>query len=129
MSIAIQWHNPKQTAIHLELRRGWTWDELNDAIQEVDKLITSVEHTVHIIIDIRKAGSIPGDFMSMAGDIFANGEARANEGKRVVIGAGSLIRIAYNGILAVYRHKLANRPFLFASNLDEAYEMIGLSPS
>jgi hypothetical protein len=125
MSIAIQWHNPHRTAIHLELKRGWTWEELKDAIQEVDKMITSVEHAVHIIIDIRKAGSIPSDFMSMAGDIFASGDARSNEGKRVVIGAGSLIRIAYSGVLAIYGHKLASRPFHFASNLNEAYEMIG----
>lgn len=127
MSIAIQWHNLAQTVIHLELRRGWMWEELTDAIQEVDRLITSVEHTVHIVIDIRKAGSIPGDFMSMAGDIFASGDARSNEGKRVVIGAGGLIRIAYSGVLAIYGHKLANRPFLFASDLDEAYELIGES--
>jgi len=124
MSIIIQWDNPEQTVIHLELKRGWTWEELQDAIHEVDKLIISVDHTVHILIDIRKAGGIPGDFMSMAGDIFASGDARSNEGKRVVIGAGTLIRFAYSGVLAVYGHKLANRPFLFASDRDEAYELI-----
>lgn len=124
MGIVIQWDNPEQTVIRLELKRGWAWGELDDAIHEADKLITSVDHTVHIIIDIRKAGGIPSDFMSMAGDIFASGDARSNEGKRIVIGAGSLIRIAYSGVLAVYGHKLANRPFQFASNMDEAYKLI-----
>ena len=124
MSIEIQWDNPEQTIIRLELKRSWTWEELDQAIHEADKLITSVNHMVHIIIDIRKAGGIPSDFMSMAGDIFASGDARSNEGKRVVVGAGSLIRIAYSGVLAVYGHKLANRPFLFAANMDEAYKLI-----
>ncbi len=127
MSIVIQWDNPEQTVIHLELRRGWIWEELKDAIREVDKLITSVDHTVHIMIDIRKAGSIPGDFMSIAGDIFASGDARSNEGKRVVIGAGTLIRMAYKGVLAIYGHKLANRPFLFASSVEEAEKLIAQS--
>ncbi|MBL8165556.1 MAG: hypothetical protein JNJ61_26470 [Anaerolineae bacterium] len=124
MSIKIGWDSAEQQIVRLEFQRGWTWDTLNKAIQRADDLIISVPHTVHLIIDIRNAGGLPGDFMTRAGDIFAQGDARPNEGKKVVVGAGPLIRAAYSGFLAVYGHKLQSRPFHFASSLDEARDMV-----
>ncbi len=124
MNILIDWHNNEQNAIHLRFERGWTWDHLQQAIRQADTMIESVPHTVHLIIDLRNGGGVPGDFMSVAGDIFAQGEARANEGQRVVVGAGMLLRAAYRGLLAVYGGQLAERPFLFAASLDEARQML-----
>jgi hypothetical protein len=123
MHIHVDWANNACNIVHLTFERGWTWDDLKQAIQKVDTLIESVEHTVHLIIDIRNGG-IPSDFLAAAGDIFAQGEARANEGKRIVIGAGMLIRAAYHSLQAVYGSKLAERPFLFAGSMDEAHRLI-----
>ena len=123
MSIQVNWANDTQNIVHLTFERGWTWDDLKGAIHQADALIDSMEHTVHLIIDIRNGG-IPNDFLAAAGDIFAQGEARANEGKRVVIGAGILIRAAYRSLQAVYGAKLADRPFHFAGSVDEAYGII-----
>ena len=123
MHIHVQWADDAHNIVHLTFERGWTWDDLKAAIHQADALIDSVEHTVHLIIDIRNGG-IPNNFLAAAGDIFAQGEARANEGKRVVIGAGMLIRAAYRSLQAVYGAKLADRPFLFAGNMDEAQRLI-----
>jgi hypothetical protein len=97
---------------------------LRAAIAQADGLITSVEHPVHLIIDIRNSGGLPGDFLSRAKDLFGQGEARANEGQRVVIGAGRLLRMAYKSLLAVYGQHLEGRPFLFANDLDEARQLL-----
>jgi hypothetical protein len=78
-----------------------------------------------MVIDIREAGGIPRDFMRVAGDVFASGDARSNEGQKIVVGANSLIQLAYNGFVKVYGHKLQNRPFVFAPSLDAAYSMLG----
>jgi hypothetical protein len=123
MAIQVQWANPEQTAIHLKMERGWTWDDLYGAIQRSDDLLTSVPHRVDLIIDISAAGGIPRDFMRVAGDVFASGEARSNEGKKIVVGAGWLIKGAYNTFLKVYGGQLKNRPFLFAATMDEANAM------
>lgn len=123
MPIDVKWANDAQNIVHLTFERGWTWEDLKQAIQQADKLIDSVEHTVHLLIDIRNGG-IPNDFLGAAGDIFAQGEARANEGKRIVIGAGMFIRAAYRSLQAVYGAKLADRPFHFAANAEEAHEII-----
>jgi hypothetical protein len=123
MTILINWGSPQQDIIHLTFQPGWTWEHLKQAIQQADHMIGTVEHTVHLIIDLR-GGGVPRDFMSLAGDIFAEGTARPNEGQRVVIGAGLLIRAAYRSLTAVYGAQLANRPFLFANTVDEARALL-----
>jgi hypothetical protein len=124
MSINVQWANDQQNMIHLELQRGWKWNELYTALEQVDDMIASVPQTVHLLIDIRKAGGIPADFMTVAGDMFSKGSARPNEGKKIVVGAGPLIRMAYSGFVSTFGSQLKNRPFLFASNMDEAEAML-----
>jgi hypothetical protein len=126
MGIAVKWdnENPTQTTIHLQFEPDWNWVELHEAIEIADSMIVSVKQTVNLIIDIRDAGGIPHDFMQAAGEIFAGGNAQPNEGRRVVVGAGRLIQMAYNGLARVYSQQLANRQFLFAANLAEARTLL-----
>ena len=127
MSILVNWESAN--TIQLEFEPGWTWDQLNAAIVEADAMITSVDYPVHLLIDIRNAGGLPGDFLTRAKDIFAQGEARANEGQRIVIGAGRLLRMAYGSLVAVYGQQLAERPFLFANDLEEAQRLLTSTPN
>jgi hypothetical protein len=126
MSIQVVWDNPQQNVICITLARGWTWDNLQGAIQQADDLIISVPQVVHLLIDIREAGGMPRDWMTRAGDLFAQGEARPNEGQKIVVGAGMLIRAAYQGFLAVYGRNLQGRPFQFAASVEEARTLIDL---
>ena len=128
MQINVGWDNSDHRIVRIVFQRGWTWQDLRQAVQQADELIKSEPHTVHLVIDIHDAGGLPGDFISRAGELFAQGEARSNEGQKIVIGAGTLIRMAYKGFLKVYGNKLEGRPFTFADNLDEARAML-VTPS
>jgi hypothetical protein len=127
MGIQVGWDNGDNSTIRLAFEPGWTWNDLYGAIETADSMIVSHDNTVNLIIDIRKAGGIPGDFMRIAGDLFASGSARPNEGTRVVVGAGRLIRLAYNSVVNIYSGQLKDRRFLFASTLDEARELLNTS--
>lgn len=122
MNIAVSWHTP--SIVLLQFRPGWSWDDLYTAIKEADALISSADHTVHLVIDLSRAGRIPGDFLRVAGDVFASGEARANEGQRLVVGAGALIRAGYSTLAHVYGGSLRARPFRFVNSLAEAYALL-----
>ena len=124
MQINVAWDNTDHRIVRIVFQRGWTWQDLHHAVQQADELIISKPHTVHLVIDIQDAGGIPGDFITRAGELFAQGDARSNEGQKIVIGAGALIRIAYKGFLTVYGNKLEGRPFAFADNLDAARAML-----
>ncbi len=123
MPIEVAWGDPAQTTILLRLERGWTWEELTQAVAQADALITSVGHQVHLLIDLRGSG-IPRDFLRVAQDLFDQGDARPNEGQRIVIGAGPLARAAYQGLRSVYGAQLAERPIRFADDLDQARQML-----
>src|SRR5690242_19616547 len=129
MQINVGWDNSDHRIMRIVFQRGWTWQDLRQAIHQADDLINSEPHTVHLVIDIHDAGGLPGDFITRAGELFAQGEARSNEGQKIVIGAGTLIRMAYKGFLKVYGYKLEGRPFTFADNLDEARAMLATPSS
>ncbi len=122
MNIAVDWYTP--TVILLQFKPGWTWEDLYAAIKQADALIASADHTVHLVIDLSRAGRIPSDFLRVAGDVFASGAARPNEGQRVVIGAGALIRAGYSTLARVYGGSLRARPFHFTSSLAEARALL-----
>jgi hypothetical protein len=124
MRVTISWGDVAQSVILLEFKRGWTWGDLRAALQQADTMITSVEHTVHLIVDIRAAGGIPADFITQAGDMFAQGAARPNEGKKIIIGAGMMIRMAYRTFVSTFGSHMKNRPFLFADSMTEAQALM-----
>jgi hypothetical protein len=126
MGIQVSWANAQTVLITFQ--PGWVWDELYASVGEADRMIVNAEGTVHLIIDIRKAGGIPRDFLNVAGDLLNQGSARDNVGEKVVVGANWLIRTAYQGFLSVYGHRMEGRPLRFASNLDEAQAMLTATP-
>lgn len=128
MSIDIQWMDNRQTQILLKFKRGWTWAALTDAIREADDRISSVTQTVHLLLDLTEAGRPPLDFIKVAGDLFSSGDARPNEGLRIIIGASWLLRSAYNTLSKVYGAKLAERPILFADSMSQAQELLLAQP-
>lgn len=122
MGIQVSWDD-SQTLL-ITFQSGWTWDELFAAVEQADKFIVSVPHRVNMMIDIRQAGGLPRDFLSKAGDLLNQGEARANEGEKVVVGANWLIRTAYQGFLSLYGHRVEGRPLQFASSPEEARALL-----
>lgn len=129
MNIQVGWDNNEHTIVRIVFQHGWTWGDLRQAVSQADALIISQPHTVHLLIDIHEAGGIPGDFITRAGELFAQGEARHNEGQKVVVGAGTLIRIAYKTFLRVYGNHLDGRPFTFADSLESARTLLALPSS
>lgn len=93
MGIITRWDDKQQTIVLLEFETSWTLDDLKQAVQEADALIGSVDHRVDLLIDIEDS-RMPSDFMGMARVLLAEGEARANEGRRVVVGASVMFRQA-----------------------------------
>ena len=123
MGINTKWDDAKQTRVLVEFETSWSWKELDDAFEAIDKLILSVTHNVDIIIDL-EGTSIPKDFMNAAKKILANPERRDNEGNRVVIGASDFMRSAYQTLKGAFGNKLAGREVLFANDLSHARSML-----
>ena len=123
MAIVTRWDNKKKTIILLEFESEWTWDELEEAVQKADGLIGSVEHFVDLIIDLEGA-AIPRDILTGAKNLLASGEARPNEGARVVVGANGALRTIYQTLQKTLNNDVEGREVLFAPNLSDARAII-----
>ena len=127
MAIVTRWDNKKKTIVLLEFESEWSWEELEEAVQRADTLIGSVGHYVDLIIDL-EGTMIPKDVFSAAKTLLASGEARPNEGARVVVGANGTIRTIYQTIHKTFNNAVEGREILFAPNLSDARAIIrGLS--
>ena len=123
MAILTRWDNKKKTIVLLEFESEWTWQDLEGAVQRADALIGSVEHYVDLIIDLEGA-AIPKDVFTAAKTLLDSGEARPNEGARVVVGANGAIRTIYQTIQKTFNSAVQGREVLFAANLSDARAII-----
>ena len=123
MAIVTRWDNKGKTVILLEFESEWSWDELESAVDKADRLIGSVEHFVDLIIDL-EGTAIPKDIFSSAKALLDSGEARPNEGARVVVGANGAIRTLYQTIHKTFNSAVEGREILFAANLNDARAII-----
>ena len=123
MAIVTRWDNKKKSVILLEFESEWTWDELEAAVQKADGLIGSVEHYVDLIIDL-EGTSIPSNVLNAAKTLLASGEARPNEGARVVVGANGALKTIYQTIQKTFNSAVEGREVLFAPNIADARAIV-----
>jgi hypothetical protein len=125
MAIVTQWDNRNKTAILLEFETEWSWADLENALQEADELIISVQHQVDIIIDM-EGSNIPKDFVNAVKKLMSeNGnDARHNEGHRIVVGANKAMRAVYNTVQSTFKNQFENRKLLFAADVDDARSIL-----
>ena len=123
MAIVTRWDDKKKTIVILEFESEWSWEQLEAAVHKADGLIGSVEHHVDLIIDLEGA-SIPKDIFSAAKTLLDSGEARPNEGARVVVGANGALRTIYQTIQKTFNSSMDGREILFAASLSDARAII-----
>ncbi len=123
MAIVTRWDDKKQSIVLLEFESEWTWEELETAVLKADSMICSVEHFVDLIIDLEGA-SIPKDIFSAAKTLLESGDARPNEGARVVVGANGALKTIYQTIHKTFNSALDGREILFAASLADARAII-----
>jgi glycerol kinase len=123
MAIVTRWDNKKKTIVLLEFESEWSWNDLEEAVQQADALIGSVDHFVDLIIDL-EGSSIPKDVLNAAQTLLASGSARPNEGVRVVVGANGTMRTIYQTLQKTFGGTVDGREILFAPTLSDARAII-----
>ncbi len=124
MAINTRWDNRDKTTILLEFETEWSFGDLEAAIQRIDDFIGTVPHPVDVLVDL-EGTKIPKDVMNMAKLLLSNGDARANEGRRIVVGANNAIRQGYHLIHKMFSNQLKSREILFADDLSTARAILG----
>lgn len=99
MSITVDWDNYSKQIIRCTVQGRWTWEELGESWEKVDRLTQSITHTADAIIDLSSAAMFPGGSFfngsahNQIKDMAENAEA--GDGALVIVGANAIIRGMY----------------------------------
>jgi hypothetical protein len=119
MSITVSWDNSEHTIIQCVYQGAWTWTEFYAAVEEVNKLETSVNHKVYILLDFHSShmpGGVPSQFKRISQI------QHPNAGPMIIIGHNLFVRTMFD-IFTRIQPQAAER-YRFVSHRDEAYTLI-----
>ena len=119
MTILVSWGNPEKTIALATFGDSWTVEEAHQMIEDMYKLTTSVDHTVHTVLDFSNSRSSPTKLMSTGQHV--QKRTVPNSGVSVVVGANSFLKAISQMIMKLF---VKDQPFFFASTFEEAKRII-----
>lgn len=126
MGIQVRWDDDTHRAILVIYEVGWTWDDYFSAKTEIDALLNSVDHRVHILSDSRVGGMLPrGNALTHFARAFQT--APSNIGLVVVVGGNIIVRSLLQLLQTVSLNRAANN-VCFAYTMEEARELLRERP-
>jgi hypothetical protein len=124
MPITTDWDNPEKTIIRYHYGGKWNLTEFYAAFETAHKMIDTVNHQVHLIIDVRNSNILPNGVLSQ-GRTAANRAKHPNQGIIVIVGASGLIRGMFDVFKKLYGRNVDINSYKFASSLEEAHKILG----
>ncbi len=120
MGVSTQWDNEEKTVIRYVYEGRWTWDEYYPAHQEAREMTKSVEHIVHVIVDVRNSTLLPKGALTHSRSALDN--KPANEGITVIVGANFFIQVMANAARRIDPEPC--KRYRFGSTIEEAHALL-----
>ena len=122
MTAKFDWDNAEQTVGRYDLTGNWTWDELDEVMDESWAKIAKRDVVIDSIL-IFENRSLPPNAMPHLRKLAT--ERPANTGILVAIGAGIIQRSVVQVFTRAYSSTLRREvPIMFADSLDEARQIL-----
>lgn len=120
MGIKVNWYDKDKTIVRYEFEGQWRWDDLHEAIKQVNALLESVNHPVYIIIDVTEGTIVPaGAFSHMR---MRSMNAAPNWAGGIFVGMNTFLKTLITTFIKVYP-KLGER-YAVCNTMDEALAVI-----
>ncbi|MEO8397095.1 MAG: hypothetical protein ABI700_29140, partial [Chloroflexota bacterium] len=107
--------------VRMELIGRWTWDEAYDGSKVGFTMLESVDHSVNVIIDLRRSTGLPLLSLTHARNMIPRRHPRT--GITVFIGANTLFLSLWKIFSNAYGQFASKQEFTFARTIDEAYRI------
>lgn len=120
MPITVRWDDDAHTLIYYVVSGSWTWDEFDIIYADVFKMLDSVTHKVHAIVDIRESRLLPQNTLTQMRRLTF--QQHENGGITVIITDNRFAHTLYNILTGALRQ--AKAIFRIAYSPEEAYELI-----
>ena len=120
MPIINEWGDPQKTIIYTVFDGTWTLEEYHHMIDEMNKMVLSVDHMVHFISDFSKSKSSPAKLLS-TGRHMENTKTRKQTGISVAVKADSFLKAIASVAQKMF---LKDTKMYFTNSLEEAYKIV-----
>jgi hypothetical protein len=120
MPITVTWDDDAHTRIYYVFSGSWKWDEFDTIYVDVYKMLDTVNHKVHAIVDIRQSRLLPQDTLTQMRRLTY--QQHSNGGITVFITDNRFAHTLYNILTGVLQK--AKAIFRIAYSPEEAYELI-----
>jgi hypothetical protein len=126
MSITVEWDDQSHLAVRWTFDGPWTWDDFRIAQTESIALMETVEHTVDVIGDLRRATLVPKDafrnFRYLKETVSAS-----NRGRIVAIAESLLVKLMLSTYNQLFKHN--GDEIILVDTLDAAREILSREPA
>ena len=103
----------------MQIRGQWSWEDVSAAVNQAVTLLDSVDHKVHLLIDVRESDAAPAfDPAGLHRAANAPTMDHRNTNLVILIGPGPFVRILYEIFQRVYR-QIAQR-YQIVTSMEEA---------
>ena len=120
MHISVDWFNTEKTIIYYKFETGWTFREFNTVYSDVYKMLDTVDHKVHAIVDLTSARLFPTDTLREMRRLTF--EQHKNGGITVIITQSPMGHSMYNFLQSIY--KRFSEVFHLSRSMDDALSII-----
>lgn len=120
MPITVRWDDEAHTRIYYVFSGSWKWDEFDALYADVYKMLDTVNHKVHAIVDLRESRLVPQDSLTQMRRLTF--QQHENGGITVVITDNRFAHTLYSILTGVLRQ--AKAIFRIAYSPEEAYDLI-----
>lgn len=117
--IEVAWFDDERTIVCYRFSKDWLWSDLEKSFHRGKTLYTSVNHTVHIIFDVR-GSNVPHPSLTVFGDAMANTKP-LNCGVTIIVTDNVLVDMVAK---FAYEFWLTQWDFLCAKNIKSALALI-----
>jgi len=120
MGVIVSWTDDEKKIIRYEFPGQWTWDDLYNAMNQVNEMMASVPYNVYVVISLEHSRGIPPGALThlRIGTL----KGAPNWGGGVFIGMSSLLTALLNTFTTLNK-KLGER-YAIAKNDEEAMAII-----
>ncbi len=120
MGVIVDWTDNEKKIIRYDFPAQWTWDDLYNAMNQVNEMMASVTHHVYVVISFQQSKGIPPGALThlRIGTL----KAAPNWGGGVFIGVSSLLKALLN-TFTLLNKKLGER-YAIAKDDEDAMAII-----
>jgi hypothetical protein len=123
MSITVSWDNESKTIIRCEFDTVWTWNDVFAINREIDGMMTTVKHSVYIIVVMEDQIFPKSGTLIYTKHLFIH--KHSNYAKHVVfVGGNILIKTFEQIIRKAYAQSMSGIHSDYVDSLDEARQLI-----